>query len=190
MAINLIKGEKINLAKDNPGLQNIRVGLSWDVKLNLTADLDAAVLILGENDKLLNDNSLVYYSNLKSEDQAVEHKGDNRDGSGDGDDETVLIDLSKVTTKAKSVLIILSSYAGENDQPVIFGRVQNATARIYDDKKGTTLYEFDLSEDMSNATSMEMVKFYRHNNEWKMASVGEKIGTSKVGLEDVLKKYN
>jgi len=190
MAINLSKGEKINFSKSNPGLQKIRMGLSWDAKPGIIADLDSAVLLLGEDDKLVGDNGLIFYNNLDSPDGSVHHHGDNRDGSAEGDDETISIDLNKVNQSVKSILFVLTSYAADNEEKINFGRVKNATARLYDDISGKILNEFDLSEDMSDATSMEMVKIYRHSGEWKLGAIGEKVGSSNNGLSDVYNKYS
>jgi tellurium resistance protein TerD len=190
MAINLSKGEKINFSKDNPGLQKIRIGLSWDAKPGITADLDASIFLLGDDEKLIGDDGIVFYNNQDSFDGAVHHNGDNRDGSADGDDETIVIDLNKVGQKVKSLLVVLTSYADEGKEKINFGRVKNATARLYDEMSGKVLNEFDLSEDMSDATSMEMVKIYRHNGEWKLGAIGEKVGSSINGLSDVYNKYS
>ncbi len=190
MAINLSKGDRINLSKDNPGLQKVRVGLSWDTKPGITADLDASVFLLGEDEKLIGDDGLIFYNNTTSAEGAVVHSGDNRTGAGDGDDETINIELSKVNPKVKSILVVLTSYAEQGSEKINFGRVKNATARLYDGASGKVLNEFDLSEDMSDATSMEMVKIYRNNNEWKLAAIGEKAGSSYNGLEDVLNRYS
>ncbi len=188
MAFNLVKGEKVSLSKQNPGLKKIRIGLSWDMKPGVEADLDASVLLLNNSGKLVTDTALVFYNNLTSFDESVQHAGDNRTGSGDGDDEVITIDLVK--TKADTILIAITSYAAPTAEAVIFGRVKNATVKLYDDEKNEVLYVFDLTEDMSNATAMEMAKIYKHNGEWKYAALGEKAGTSKNGLEDIVNKYS
>ncbi len=188
MAINLVKGEKINLSKQNPGLQKLKIGLSWDIKAGLTADLDASVLLLNEDGKMLKADSIVFYNQTTSFDNAVTHSGDSRSGDSDGDDEVISVDLVK--SQANQILAVITSYADANQDAVIFGRIKNATVRLYNGETNEVLYTFDLSEDMSNATSMEMVKLYKHNNEWKFNAIGERVGTAKNGLEDVLTKYS
>ena len=92
MAINLQKGQREKLTTGN-----FTVGLGWDTNTTATGadfDLDASVFILGDNKKILSDQHFVFYNNLKSPDGAVEHTGDNRTGEGDGDDESIRIDLS------------------------------------------------------------------------------------------------
>jgi len=188
MPISLVKGEKVSLSKDNPGLKKIRVGLSWAMKPGISADLDASVLLLNDRDKMLNDSAIVFYNKLESDDGAILHAGDAREpGEGDEDDEVISINLEGV--KANSLLICITSYAAPNQDAVIFGRVKNATVRLYNDETNEVIYEFDLTEDMSNATAMEMAKIYKHKNEWKFSAIGEKAGTSKNGLEDIYNKY-
>jgi len=95
MPINLVKGEKISLTKQNPGLQKLKIGLSWDMKPGLTADLDASIFILGGDGKMMREDSIVFYNQTTSFDGAIVHSGDNRSGDGDGDDEVISVDLQK-----------------------------------------------------------------------------------------------
>ena len=184
MPVSLIKGERVSLDK---GLKVVKVGLSWDIRTGLTADLDASILLLGKNDKMLNDSAIVFYNKLESDDGAISHSGDNREGGSENDDEVISVNLDK--TVAESLLICITSYASPNQDAVIFGRVKNAKVRLYDAENNNVLYEFDLTEDMSNSTSMEMAKLYRHNGSWKFSAIGERVGTAKNGLEDVYNKY-
>src|SRR5687767_1648748 len=111
MAINLSKGQKISLEKEAPGLKKIVVGLGWDVKKSDTGvdfDLDSSVLLLGEGGKMVSDAHFIFYNNLKSPDGAVEHTGDNRTGVGEGDDEQVKIDLSKVAPEVKKIVFVVT----------------------------------------------------------------------------------
>ena len=97
--INLFKGQKVDLTKNNPGLSRILVGLGWDVNKydgGSAFDLDAAAFLLGTNGKVTSDADFVFYGNLKHNSGAVQHMGDNLTGLGEGDDEQVKIDLSKV----------------------------------------------------------------------------------------------
>ncbi len=188
MPISLVKGEKISLSKENPGLKKLKIGLSWDMKPGITADLDASVILLGEDGKMIADDSIVFYNQTTSFDGAIVHSGDSRSGDAEGDDEVISVDLMK--SQANQILAVITSYAGPDEAPVIFGRIKNATVRLYNGETNQVLYTFDLSEDMSNATSMEMVKLYKHNGEWKFNAIGERVGTAKNGLEDVLTKYS
>lgn len=99
MSINLNKGERINLSKEAPGLKNASIGLGWDVNATDTGaafDLDASGFMLGTNGKVPNDKYFVFYNNIQSPDSSVKHLGDSRTGQGEGDDETIQIELSKV----------------------------------------------------------------------------------------------
>ncbi len=188
MAISLSKGERVSFSKENPGLKKVKVGLSWDVKAGITADLDASILLIGQDGKMMKEDSIVFYNQLTSFDGSVIHSGDNRTGDGDGDDEMIAVDLGKAT--AEELLIVITSYADQNQDAVVFGRVKNASVRLYNGETNEVLYTFDLTEDMSNATAMEMARFYKHNGEWKFNAVGERAGTSKNGLEDIINKYS
>ena len=129
MAINLQKGqrESINAPK-------FTVGLGWDTNSSTTGtdfDLDASVFILGENKKLLSDSHFVFYNNLKSPNEAVVHTGDNRTGAGDGDDEQILVDLSKIEPNAAEICIVVTIHeAAQRGQN--FGQVRNSFIRIFD----------------------------------------------------------
>ncbi len=99
MAISLTKGQKVDLTKSNPGLKNVLVGLGWDINRfdsGSDFDLDASAFLVQENGKVSGDQDFIFYSNLEHPSGAVVHLGDNRTGAGDGDDEQITVDLSKV----------------------------------------------------------------------------------------------
>jgi stress response protein SCP2 len=206
MALVLEKGRKINLEKDDTGeqLTRVRIGLSWEMKPGLDADLDASVVLLGKNMKMWRDDSIVCYATPKSDDDrilsddgAIEHAGDKREGhasgdvEGEGDDESIEIDLSKVASNTQNILVVITSYAKKGEDPVRFGRVKNATVRLYDigGRAEKTVCEFDLSEDMGTWTSMEMAMLAREGKGWTFTALGHGVGSSRNGLEDVMSKY-
>ena len=184
MAINLQKGqrESINAPK-------FTVGLGWDTNSSTTGtdfDLDASVFILGENKKLLSDSHLVFYNNLKSPNEAVVHTGDNRTGAGDGDDEQILVDLSKIEPNAAEICIVVTIHeAAQRGQN--FGQVRNSFIRIFDSVTNQEMLKYDLEEDFSIETAVEFGRIYKRNGEWKFEAVGMGM---KGGLEDYLNKYN
>ena len=99
MAIQLKKGQKIDLTKGNPGLKHIRLGLGWDTNMfdgGDDFDLDVSLFMVGKSGKVEQDEDFIFYNNLKHPSEAVEHLGDNRTGDGDGDDEEILVDFSKM----------------------------------------------------------------------------------------------
>lgn len=183
MAINLQKGQRETISAPK-----FTVGLGWDTNSSATGtafDLDASVFILGENKKILSDQHFIFYNNLKSPNGSVEHTGDNLTGDGDGDDEQILVDLSKVENEVAEICIVVTIHdAASRNQN--FGQVRNSFIRIVDNT-GNTILKFELDEDFSIETAVEFGRIYKRNNEWKFEAVG--VGM-KGGLEDYLNKYN
>jgi tellurium resistance protein TerD len=183
MAINLQKGqrESINAPK-------FTIGLGWDTNSSSTGtgfDLDASVFVLGENKKVLSDSHFVFYNNLKTPDGAVEHTGDNLTGDGDGDDEQIKVDLSKIDANASEICVVVTIHDAENRKQN-FGQVRNSFVRIFDGSN-TEILKYELEEDFSVETAVEFGRIYKKNNEWKFEAVGMGM---KGGLEDFLTKYN
>ena len=113
MAINLSKGQKVDLTKGNPGLSQIVVGLGWDVNIfdsGAAFDLDAAAFMVGGNGKCPTEKEFVFYGNLEHPSGAVKHMGDNLTGEGDGDDEQIVVDLAKVPASVERVDLNLFFY--------------------------------------------------------------------------------
>ncbi|GIJ92920.1 TerD family protein [Capnocytophaga stomatis] len=184
MAINLQKGQRELLST-----QKFTVGLGWDTNSSSTGDnfdLDASVFILGENKKILSDNHFVFYNNLKSPNEAVIHTGDNLTGDGDGDDEQIIVDLSKIEANASEICIVITIHEAENRKQN-FGQVRNSFIRIVDNNSNQELLKYELEEDFSIETAVEFGRIYKRNGEWKFEAVG--VGM-KGGLQDYLNKYN
>lgn len=184
MAINLQKGQReiINAPK-------FTIGLGWDTNSATTGtdfDLDASVFILGENKKILSDQHFVFYNNLKAPDGSVEHTGDNLTGDGDGDDEQVKVDLSKIDSNASEICIVVTIHDAENRKQN-FGQVRNSFVRIFDPNTNLDILNYELEEDFSIETAVEFGRIYKKNGEWKFEAVG--IGM-KGGLQDFLAKYS
>lgn len=184
MAINLQKGQRETL-----NAPKFTIGLGWDTNASSTGaafDLDASVFIMGENKKILSDEHFVFYNNLKSPDEAVEHTGDNLTGDGDGDDEQILVDLSKIDPRTSEICIVVTIHDAE-DRKQNFGQVRNSFVRILDSSNNSELVKYELEEDFSIETAVEFGRIYKRNNEWKFEAVG--VGM-KGGLQDYLNKYN
>ena len=148
MPISLQKGQKVSLTKGNPGLSKVVVGLGWDVNQFDTGgdfDLDAAAFLLGESGKVTTSGDFVFYGNLKHSSGAVEHMGDNLTGAGDGDDEQIRIDLSKVPANIQRIAFTCTIYDAETRRQN-FGMVSNAFIRIFDETNGQELLRYDLGE--------------------------------------------
>lgn len=184
MAINLQKGQRERISAPQ-----FTIGLGWDTNSSSTGsafDLDASVFILGENSKVLSDQHFVFYNNLKSPNDAVIHTGDNLTGDGDGDDEQLLVDLSKVEDAAAEICIVVTIHDAEV-RSQNFGQVRNSFIRIVDTASNQELLKYELEEDFSVETAVEFGRIYKRNGEWKFEAVGAGM---KGGLEDYLNKYN
>lgn len=174
MAVSLVKGGNVSLTKEAPTMNVAMVGLGWDARVTdgQAFDLDASVFLLGEDGKVLSDLHFIFFNNKVSTDGAVEHLGDNRTGEGDGDDEQVKIDLSKISADVKKMLFAVTIYDAEVRKQN-FGMVSNSFIRVYNNENGTEIARFDLSEDASTETAMVFGELYRHGAEWKFKAVGQ-----------------
>ena len=174
MAVNLKKGQKVDLTKGNPGLSKLLIGLGWDVNKydgGSDFDLDAAAFLLGADGKVTSDADFVFFNNLKHASGAVEHMGDNLTGEGDGDDEQIKVDLSKVPANIDKIDFTVTIYDAEARKQN-FGQVSNAYIRVVDEAKGQELIRFDLGEDFSVETAVIVGELYRHGGEWKFNALG------------------
>ncbi len=184
MAISLQKGQKVDLTKTNPGLTKVIVGLGWDVNKydgGKDFDLDASAFILNAQGKTTNESDFVFYNNPKSSDGSVVHKGDNRTGIGDGDDEQINVDLSLVSAGSQKIAFTITiNDAQERNQN--FGQVSNAYVRVLNEATGEELIRYDLGEDFSVETAIVVGEFYRNNNEWKFNANGSGYQNGLAGL--------
>lgn len=174
MPINLSKGQKVSLTKDNPGLNNILVGLGWDVNAfdsGTSFDLDASVFIADASGKCPSDKEFIFYGNKEHTSGAVKHMGDNTTGEGDGDDEQIHIELNKVPDNLEKITFTVTIYEAEQRHQN-FGQVSNAYIRIIDEATGTELVRFDLGEDFSIETAVVVGELYKNNGEWKFNAIG------------------
>lgn len=174
MAVSLVKGGNVSLTKEAPSMNVAMVGLGWDARVTDGAefDLDASVFMVGENDKVLSDAHFIFFNNKNSSCGSVAHQGDNRTGEGDGDDEQVKIDLTKVPAEVKKMIFSVTIYDADNRKQN-FGMVSNSFIRVFNNDNGTEIARFDLSEDASTETAMVFGELYRHNDEWKFKAVGQ-----------------
>lgn len=174
MAISLQKGGNVSLTKTDPGLTNVQVGLGWDARSTDGAafDLDASVFLVGDDGKVLSDAHFVFYNQKTSPDGAVIHAGDNTTGAGEGDDETVSINLPGVEAGVKRVVFAVTIHEAESRKQN-FGMVRNAFMRVLNKDSGTELARYDLSEDYSTETAMIFGEIYRNGDEWKFKAVGQ-----------------
>ncbi|PFO02502.1 stress protein [Bacillus sp. AFS076308] len=204
MAINLQKGQRVDLTKGNPGLTKIMVGLGWDPvqsggggKLfgglfgggasSSNVDCDASVIMLGANDKLQHNKDVIYFGNLKSNDGSVQHSGDNLTGDGDGDDEQIMIDLSRVPANIQKLVFVVNIYDCVKRKQH-FGMIQNAFIRVVNPTTNQELLHYNLTDNYSGLTCLVTGEIYRHGNEWKFAAIGS--GTNAASLSEVVRSYS
>ena len=174
MPINLSKGQKVSLTKDNPGLNNILVGLGWDVNAfdsGTSFDLDASVFIADASGKCPSEKEFIFYGNKEHTSGAVKHMGDNTTGEGDGDDEQIHIELNKVPANLEKIAFTVTIYEAEQRHQN-FGQVSNSYIRIVDEATNTELVRFDLGEDFSIETAVVVGELYKNNGEWKFNAIG------------------
>jgi len=174
MCISLQKGGNISLTKTEPGLEKIIVGLGWDARSTdgSAFDLDASIFMVTAAGKVRSDYDFIFYNNRVSQDGSVEHLGDNLTGVGEGDDEVVRIDLTKIPAEITRLVFAVSIYEAEARRQN-FGMVASAFIRILNNATRGEISRYDLSEDASLETSMIFGEVYRHNTEWKFKAVGQ-----------------
>lgn len=187
MAISLVKGGNVNLSKEAPGMKKMLVGLGWDARATDGAgfDLDASVFMLNAAGKVRSDVDFIYYNNKKSADGSVEHMGDNQSGSGDGDDESILVDLTKVPADVDKISVAVTIHEAELRNQN-FGMVSKAYVRCVNADGNTEIAKYDLSEDASVETAMIFGEIYRAGGDWKFKAIGQGF---KGGLGPLAKNY-
>lgn len=183
MSVSLKKGGRVNLTKDT-GLKEAMLGLGWDTNRyqgSAEFDLDLVLFACDANKRCIKDEYMVYYHNLTDPEGAIKHSGDNRTGEGDGDDETALVDFSKLSEKVENIVIIISIY-NANDRHQNFGLVDNAYVRVANNETGEEILRYDLAEEFSTQTSVVFGELYKQNGEWKFRAVGEGYEKELEGL--------
>ncbi len=188
MAINLSKGQKIDLTKTNPGLSKITVGLGWDTNKydgGKDFDLDVSLFLTNAAGKVEGERNFVFFNNPQNENGSVVHTGDNRTGAGDGDDEQIKIELAAVPANVEKIAFTITIYeATERNQN--FGQVSRAYVRIVNDTNSEEIIRFDLGEDFSVETGVVVGELYRNNGEWKFNAIGSGY---KDGLSGLCRDY-
>ena len=174
MALSLSKGGNLSLTKEAPGMTKVLVGLGWDARSTdgVDFDLDASAFLLKADGKVRADADFIFYNQLKSVDGSVEHTGDNRTGEGDGDDEAIKVDLSKIPADIHKIAFTVTIHEAEARRQS-FGQVRNAFIRIVNQDTNVEVGRYDLDEDASTETAVIFGELYRHGTEWKFRAVGQ-----------------
>ena len=186
--LSLSKGATLSLSKTEPGLNNILVGLGWDTNRydgGSDFDLDASVFMLGENGRVPSNDEFIFYGQKEHKTGSVIHAGDNRTGQGDGDDETIKINLSTVPSNISKIVFTATIHEAQARRQN-FGQVSNAYIRIINEDNGNEICRFDLGEDFSVENSVNVGEIYRYNGEWKFRAVGAGYAN---GLEGFVNDY-
>ena len=174
MGVTLTKGQTVSLARDSDTLTRVRMGLGWDAMKvrgffggfkDQAIDLDASCLVFDASGALIDQ---VWFRQLQSADNAIMHTGDNTTGAGDGDDESIVVDLPALDPKAASLVFVVSSYSGES-----FSQIENAFCRLIDERDESELARFDLSGSGAH-TAQIMAKLTRAGRSWEMTALGVK----------------
>lgn len=187
MAVSLVKGGNVSLTKEAPTMNIAMVGLGWDARVTdgQGFDLDASVFAVGDDGKVLSDAHFIFFNNKTSPDGAIEHQGDNRTGEGDGDDESLVVELNKVPAEVAKIVFVVTIHDAQTRRQS-FGQVANAFIRLVNDDTNNEVARYDLSEDASTETAMLFAELYRHNGEWKFRAVGQGYAG---GLASVCAQY-
>ena len=183
MAINLQKGQRENI-----NAPKFTIGLGWDVNNTSTGgafDLDASLFLLGDNKRLVSDSHFIFYNNLESPDKSVIHSGDNLTGDGDGDDEQIKIDLTKIDAAVKEISVVVTIHEADTRRQN-FGQVRNSFIRIFNTDTNEEILKYELDEDFSIETAVEFGRIYNRNGEWKFEAVGS---GQRDGLEKFVSMY-
>jgi stress response protein SCP2 len=193
MAINLVKGQTIDLKKNAQGesfdLSNVTIGLGWDVRSGVgdSYDLDASAILLNSSGKLAGINDVVYFGNLKHASGHVWSNGDNLTGAGEGDDEQLVVKLDSLGSQFDKIVFLVNIYQGRT-RGQHFGMVSNAFIRAVD-KNGREIVKYSLSGDgtYNNMCSVIFGEAYRREGTWKFRALGEALPVD--SLNDVIKNY-
>ena len=207
MSVSLQKGQKVNLSKDNAGLAKVIVGLGWDeakpsggggggffatlfgggaATTHQAIDCDASAIML-KNGKFVDRTDLVYFGNLKHKSGTVNHMGDNLTGEGEGDDEQIVIDLSRVPAEYDKIVIVVNIYQAVQRKQH-FGMIENAFIRLVDARNNKEMCKYNLTENYSGMTAIIFGEIYRHNGEWKFNAMGN--GTTDPGIGELCRRFS
>lgn len=195
MAISLAKEQKISLTKQaGGGLTKVFLGLGWDPVKSKgglfgglfggggdSIDLDASCLMFDEQKQLVD---TVWFRQLQSRDGSIKHSGDNLTGDGDGDDEVINVDLTRIPSNVKTLVFAINSFRGQT-----FDKVESAFCRLVDASKNQEMARYTLS-DKTPVTAQIMAKVYRENGEWMMQALGVPAnGTVQNQLVSTVQNY-
>lgn len=195
MSVSLQKGQKASLSKEHAGLSKMMVGLGWDEAQKAKGgffapkpkpiDCDASALLL-KNGRLCDKSDIIYFGNLGHKSGAIQHMGDNLTGAGEGDDEQILVDLSRIPAEYDRIVMVVNIYQAVQRKQH-FGMIQNAFIRLVDQRNNAEMCKYNLTDDYSGMTALIFGEIYRHNGEWKFNAIGQ--ATTDPGLGELANRY-
>ena len=195
MAVNLQKGQKVDLRKsDGSTLRRVMIGLGWDAAKTTTGgffkrthniDCDASVFVC-QNGKLISNDDVVYYGNLKHKSGCITHMGDNLTGDGEGDDEQIFVDLASLPKVYDKIIFVVNIY-NSHERNQSFGMIQNAFIRIVDAENNTELCRYNLTENYEGMTAMVFGEIYLRNGQWKFNAIGQ--GTKDASIDELAVRF-
>lgn len=181
MAISLQKNASVSLAKEagGSGLSKIALGVGWDVAKKkggflggmfggggpTEIDLDASCIVFDTQGAVVD---LIWFQQLVSKDGSIRHSGDNLTGEGDGDDETISIDLTRLPSTVETLVLTVNSFRGQT-----FNEVDNAFGRVIDLSNNRELARFDIT-DAGTHTGIILASLKRAGGEWVFRALGER----------------
>ena len=173
MSISLTKGQKISLEKrGGGGLSRVRMGLGWDAvkkrgffggAKSQSIDLDASAMLYDARGQLVD---AVWFRQLQSKDGSVQHTGDNLTGEGEGDDESIVVDLTRVSGTVEQIVFVVNSFTGQD-----FSQIENAFCRLVDTADESEVARYELSGSGRHNAQI-MAKVARQGGGWTMTAIG------------------
>lgn len=170
--LNLQKNDILDLTKRNPGLKKVTLGAGWDISNGgVDFDIDIAAFMLDANNKFNTVSNIIFFNNKQG--QGISLSGDNRTGAGEGDDETINIDLDAISPVIQKIVFVVTIHEAQARRQT-FGMVNNSYVRLLDTANNNReLCRFNLKDDGSTATSVLFAELYRDMGEWQFKAVGE-----------------
>jgi tellurium resistance protein TerD len=188
VGVNLQKGGNVSLTKlaeaAGTTLRHAVIACGWDVNQSLFGsnfDLDLSAVGLDASGKVPHQQDptdgdyqewFIFANHRHDSRRAIVFMGDNRTGSGKGDDELIKVDLANVPDSITRIVFqVVIWRAKERRQK--FGKVKNAFIRIFDEATGEEFTRYNLGAEFSNETLVIFGELYRHNGEWKFRAIGQ-----------------
>lgn len=173
MAVSLSKGQSVSLVKQGGGtLTRVRMGLGWDAikkkgmfggMKTQSVDLDASAMLFDSSGALVDQ---VWFQQLRSKDGSVQHTGDNLTGAGEGDDESIIVELTAVPAGVQTLVFVVNSFTGQN-----FSQIENAYCRLVDETNDSEIARYELTGSGTH-NSQVMAKVTRSGAAWSMTAIG------------------